>query len=213
MVQQDEHLNDLHEIRSMMERSSRFVSLSGLSGVFAGSFALLAALAVFLFQRDFFWGRYYNNGIFIREELLSRGDFTKFLIFILVVGTITLVLALSAGVIFTARNAKRKGLPYWDKSGKRMIINLFIPLITGGLFCLVLLYHKQIYLLAPATIIFYGLALINASKYICEIVLGLIASIFIGYGLVFWTIGFGILHIIYGSLMYFRYERFDNKSK
>lgn len=222
MDQQDEHLKDLQEIRSMMERSSRFVSLSGLSGVFAGSFALLAALAVFLFQRDFFWGHYFNHGIFLQEELIGGAEFSRFLTFILLVGIITLILALSAGVLFTARNAKRKGLPYWDNSGKRMVINLFIPLVSGGLFCLALLYHKQIYLIAPVTLIFYGLALVNASKYtiddirylgICEIVLGLMASVFIGYGLIFWAIGFGILHIIYGSLMYRKYEGFDNKSK
>lgn len=222
MDQNDEHLKDLQEIRSIMERSSRFVSLSGLSGVFAGCFALLAAAAVFLYKQDFFWGRYYNHGIFLREDLISGVEFSKFLIFIILDGTITLLLALSAGIFFTARNAKRKGLPYWDKTGKRMVINLFIPLVTGGLFCLVLLYHRQIYLIAPVTLIFYGLALINASKYsiddirylgICETVLGLIASIFIGYGLIFWAIGFGILHIIYGSTMYWKYERFDNKSK
>lgn len=222
MVQKDEHLKDLQEIRSIMERSSRFISLSGLSGVFAGSFALLAALAVFLYQKDFFWGRYYNHGIFLREELIRGMEFKRFLTFILLDGTITLLLALSAGIFFTARNAKRKGLPYWDNSGKRMVINLFIPLVAGGLFCLVLLFHKQIYLIAPVTLIFYGLALINASKYtiddirylgICEIVLGLIASLYIGYGLIFWAIGFGVLHIIYGSTMYWKYERFDNKSK
>jgi hypothetical protein len=222
MVQQDEHLNDLQEIRSIMERSSRFISLSGLSGIFAGSFALIGALAVFLYKQDFFWGRYYNNGISLRGELISGAEFSKFLTFILIDGIITLLLALAAGVFFTARNAKRKGMPYWDNTGKRMVINLFIPLVAGGLFCLALLYHKQIYLIAPVTLIFYGLALINASKYtiddirylgICEIILGLLASLFVGYGLVFWVLGFGVLHIIYGSIMYLKYERFDNKSK
>jgi len=67
---------------------------------------------------------------------------------------------------------------------------------------------------APLTLIFYGLALVNASKYtlseirsfgIAEIVLGLIAMAFIGYGLLFWAIGFGLLHIIYGIIMHVRY--------
>lgn len=222
MDQKNEHLQDLHEIRSIMERSSRFISLSGLSGIFAGFCALLGALAVFVYQQDFFYGRYYNQGIFLKEDLISGVEFSKFLTFIMAVGFLTLLLALFFGVFFTTRNARKKGLPFWDSSAKRMIINLFIPLLTGGLFCLVLLYHRQIYLIAPATLIFYGLALINASKYtiddirylgISEIVLGLIASIFVGYGLLFWAFGFGILHIIYGSKMYWKYERFDNKSK
>lgn len=222
MDQKNEHLQDLHEIRSIMERSSRFISLSGLSGIFAGFCALIGAFAVYFYQQDFFYGRYYNHGIFLKEDLISGVEFSKFLTFIMVVGSLTLLLALFFGVFFTTRNAKKKGLPFWDSSAKRMLINLFIPLITGGFFCLVLLYHRQIYLIAPATLIFYGLALINASKYtiddirylgISEIVLGLIASVFIGYGLLFWAFGFGILHIIYGSKMYWNYERFDNKSK
>jgi hypothetical protein len=42
---------------------------------------------------------------------------------------------------------------------------------------------------------------------ICEIGLGLIASIYMGYGLLFWAVGFGVLHIIYGIVMYMKYER------
>ena len=65
-------------------------------------------------------------------------------------------------------------------------------------------------------LIFYGLALINSSKYtffeirylgIAEIVLGLIASVFVSSGLILWAAGFGLLHIIYGIIMYYKYER------
>ncbi len=222
MDPKNEHLQDLHEIRSIMERSSRFISLSGLSGIFAGLSALFGALAVYLYQEDFFYGRYYHHGIFSNDDLMSGVELSNLQSFILLVGLNTLILALFFGVFFTTRNARKKGLPFWDNSAKRMISNLFIPLVAGGLFCLVLLYHKQVYLIAPTTLIFYGLALINASKYtiddirylgICEIILGLVASVFVGYGLILWAVGFGILHIIYGSIMYWKYERFDNKSK
>jgi hypothetical protein len=127
-----------------------------------------------------------------------------------------LVSSLLVGTLLTIRNSKRKGIKIWDNSTKRLLINLAIPLIAGGLFCLVLLFHGIIGLVAPATLIFYGLALLNASKYtfddirylgLCEIVLGLAGSFFIGYGLLFWSIGFGLLHIIYGAVMYFKYER------
>ena len=132
------------------------------------------------------------------------------------VGSIVLVLALSFGVYFTTRNARRKGLPVFDVIAKRMLVNLFIPLVTGGLFCIVLLYHNLLYLVAPSTLVFYGLALINASKYthndirylgICEIILGLIGLLFAGYGLLIWAFGFGVLHIVYGIVMYNKYER------
>ena len=110
----------------------------------------------------------------------------------------------------------KKEQKIWDALTRRLLINLMIPLITGGLFCLALFYHGYIALIAPATLIFYGLALINSSKYtfndvrylgISEIVLGMIALFMLGYGLEVWAIGFGLLHILYGSLMYFKYER------
>jgi uncharacterized membrane protein HdeD (DUF308 family) len=71
--------------------------------------------------------------------------------------------------------------------------------------------------LAPsATLVFYGLALINASKYtvrdvfylgICEIVLGVLSMFLTGFTLLFWALGFGILHILYGTIMYFKYDK------
>ena len=114
------------------------------------------------------------------------------------------------------RNSIQKGVPIWGTMAKLTLINLFIPLIAGGIFCLVLLYHHIISLVAPATLVFYGMALFNAGKYtlkeirvlgILEMLLGLIACFFVGYGLIFWAVGFGILHIIYGTVMYTRYER------
>ena len=222
MDNQNEHLKNLQEIRSIMERSTRFISLSGLTGVFAGTVALLGALAVFVYQREFFFSRYQSQGVFLPEELMSGSELTRFIIFSFVDAFVVLVLALSFGVFFTTRNARRKGLPFWDATVKRMLVNLFIPLVAGGVFCLILLYHHLIYLIAPSTLIFYGLALINASKYtltdvrylgICEIILGLVAMIFVGYGLIFWAIGFGVLHIVYGLAMYIKYERATDKSK
>lgn len=222
MDQQNEHLKNLQEIRSIMERSSRFISLSGLSGIFAGLTALLSALAVYFYKQDFFLGRYNNGGVFISQDLISGNELKNFIIFLLIDGAVTLLLAILFGIIFTMRNAKRKGLPIWDSTTKRLLINLFIPLIAGGVFALILLFHHLVFLVAPVTLIFYGLALINASKFtlneifylgLCEIALGLIAAIFVGYGLIFWAIGFGILHIIYGTSMYFKYERTDIKSK
>lgn len=221
MENENVHLSHLKEIRSIMEKSSQFLSLSGLAGVFAGSFALLGSLVVFIYKYDFFFGRYYNGGVFLSEDLISGAELAKFITFIIATGSVVLVLALLSGFYFTSRNAKRKELPLWSSSTKRMLINLFIPLVAGGIFSMALLFHNLLYLLAPATLIFYGLALVNASKYtlrdirylgLSEIVLGIVASFFVGYGLIFWAFGFGILHILYGSLMYLKYERVTNQS-
>jgi hypothetical protein len=216
MESKNEHLESLKEIRAIMEKSSQFLSLSGLSGVFIGLVAIMGAFSIYLFKYDFFFGRYYDGGVFVNEQLLSGKEYIDFLVFSSIIGIIVLVLAITFGIIFTARNARIKGLPLWSSSARRMLINLFIPLIAGGLFCIALLYHRLIYLIAPATLIFYGLALVNAGKYtlkdirylgIIEIALGILATFMVGYGLIFWSLGFGVLHIAYGLTMYWKYER------
>jgi hypothetical protein len=213
MEDQKEHLQALSDIRSMMERSSRFISLSGLSGVFAGMFALAGA---YFAQAKI--GLYTENYIsMIEMDKSERAQLIDGLIFdLFFIAAGVLIASLLVGTLLTMRNSRKKGIKTWDNTAKRLLINLAIPLGTGGLFCLIMLYHGDLGLIAPATLIFYGLALINASKYtfndirylgICEIILGLTASFYIGYGLFFWAAGFGILHIVYGAVMYFKYER------
>ncbi|MBL4658106.1 MAG: hypothetical protein JKX73_08915 [Flavobacteriales bacterium] len=212
MTEQEEHIENLTEIRNLMERSTRFISLSGLSGVAAGLSALVGAAVAY---RHFGYHAYFPDFyryIFTEADLV-RLDFLQFL-FALSIGV--LVSALGLGFLFTWRRTKRKGESMWNQSARLLLWHLAVPLVTGGLFCIILLLHGEVYLLAPTTLVFYGLALINASKYtlndiqylgISEIILGLIACVYVGYGLVFWALGFGILHIVYGTVMYFKYER------
>ena len=207
------HLDTLQEIRSLMERSSRFISLSGLSGVAAGSFALIGALMAYLYLDISPFDNevsYYVAGIGTSKWGMD------YITFFLLDATLVLIAALSVGIFFTTRKARQKGQKIWDALTRRLLLNLSIPLFAGGIFCLALLYHGYNGLIAPSTLIFYGLALVNASKYtlndvkylgISEIILGLFSVFFIGYGLEFWAIGFGVLHILYGGLMYLKYER------
>lgn len=197
---------DLSHIRSIMEKSSRFISLSGLSGVFIGMFAILGAIYVyFAFQRE---GIDYFDGY-------SKTYHLDFVLELIVVALVVLGLSLASAIFLTMRKSKQKSLPIWTTSTKNLLVNFSIPLVTGGLFCLGLIYHNLLVFLAPVTLIFYGLALINAEKYtysdikylgICEVFLGLVSMFFLGYGLVFWVIGFGVLHIIYGLIMYKKYQ-------
>ncbi len=208
----NEHLNDIREIRTMMERSSRFISLSGLSGVCAGLFALAGALAAY---RHFGMGL--TDQTYIGYSVDENGEMSRdFYTFFFADGISVLLLSLVAGFFFTRRKAKKQGLAVWDRTARRLVISLLIPLMAGGFFCLILLNHGIVGLIAPVTLIFYGLALLNASKYtfrdiyflgISQVALGLIASLYIGYGLLFWAFGFGVLHIVYGILMYYKYER------
>ncbi len=217
MNEHNQHLETLTEIRALMEKSTRFLSLSGLSGVAAGTFALIGAALVYLYldAGPFDGERYLEN-----RHLQAGGpkkwgmDYYTFLI---VDAAAVMICAVLSGFYFTWKKAKKKGEPLFNASAKRLALNLALPLATGGIFCLILLLkYKWVGIIAPATLIFYGLTLLNASKYtlddirylgICEIILGLIATWYMGYGLLFWSIGFGVLHIVYGIYMYQKYER------
>lgn len=198
--------DDLQHIRRMMEQSSRFISLNGLSGVVAGLIALLgAAAALYLFKKN---GVAYFDGY---RDVYSLSLVKELVLLALCI----LVLAVGFGIFFTVQKNKKQGHTIWNTVTKHLLLNLAVPLIAGGLFCMALLYHGTMAFVAPATLVFYGLALVNASKYTysdvqylgyCEIFLGIVAMFLIGYGLVFWALGFGVLHIVYGIVMYRKYK-------
>jgi hypothetical protein len=201
----------IDEIKNLMERSSRFISLSGLSGISAGIVALIgAAIAYFYINLNLeYFDSYYNLRSITSHKIPST------ILFLIIDGMIVLFFSLTFAILFTVRRANQKGLKVWTRTTRILLYNLAIPLFTGGIFCVILIYYQFVFLIAPVTLIFYGLSLLNASKYtlpeiqwlgISEISLGLVAGFIPHFGLFFWTVGFGILHIIYGSVMYFRYE-------
>ncbi|GAB3717373.1 hypothetical protein GCM10027592_59430 [Spirosoma flavus] len=217
MRESHEHLQTLTEIRSLMERSSKFLSLSGLSGVSAGLVALGGALIVYLRLRtNWLTALSYDAMSYDRLKRFDDVSNQTLVEFLVKVALGVLALALLSGTYFTVRKAKRQGLRVWNKSSQRLLWALSVPLATGGAFCVALLYYKLIWLAFPATLIFYGLALLNGSKYTfrdveslayCEMGLGLLSLCFPGYNLLTWAIGFGVLHIVYGMAMYYKYER------
>ena len=202
------YLDDITEIKNMMSRSSRFISLSGLSGILAGVYALVAAGIARTILNP-----YFEPHAPVEDSYRDASEIIPKLTFL---ASATVVLAVLTGIWLTVRKAKKNDQKIWDATSKRLVFNFMIPLVSGGLFCLVLLQYGLIGLVAPATLIFYGLACVNAAKYtfgdirylgIANIIIGLISTQFIGYGLYFWALGFGVLHIVYGSLMYFKYDR------
>ena len=201
-----EYHNDLKHIRNIMERSTTFLSLSGLSGVGAGFAALAGVLVTFFIldrnQISYFDGK--PNSINPETEIE-----------IAIVALITLVLGLTSGLWFSWQKSQKQNLPFWTASARELLTAGAVPLLAGGLFSIILWKYDLFFLIAPAMLIFYGLALLSASKYthkdifylgFCEVVLGLIAALVPGYGLVFWGLGFGILHIFYGTMMYYKYK-------
>lgn len=216
MIEQEQSLRQLQHIRNMMERSSRFISLSGLSGIAAGACALVGAY----FANEIIakgeghsirlQTRYFYEGITAGELMGSR---------LLMVAFITFIAALALAFVFTYIRSRKNNIPLWGSAAKRVMINVAIPMVAGGFYILREIQLGNLGLVAPGCLIFYGLALVNASKYTfveirylgyLQLLLGIANCWFIGYGLYFWAAGFGILHIIYGGLMWLKYERTGN---
>ena len=201
MKEERDYIQDIAEIRSMMERSSKFLSLSGWAGIMAGIYALAGA-----------WIAHSVYGFYPDEIFYTSPNLTN----VVLLATGILVLALVSAIVDSRRKAQKRDEKAWNATSRRLLASMAVPLFGGGLLILALLSKGLIGLIAPLTLLFYGLALYNAGNYtikevrlmgVVQIVLGLINSWFIGYGLLFWVLGFGVVHIVYGIYMHFRYER------
>lgn len=194
MSEQD-YLKDISEIKNLMHRSSRFISLSGLSGIFAGVYALIGAAITYLYLLP--------EGDYL---VLHSWNFRMIAFTLILVAVLTIITAF----LLTTRKAKKNNEKIWDKTTRRLLFNFLIPLVTGGIYILIKLNSQHYGLTGSLMLIFYGLALVNASKYTVgnikylgyvQIVLGLICAAQPGYGFWLWVLGFGVMHIVYGALM------------
>ncbi|MDB5191823.1 MAG: hypothetical protein JWQ96_1386 [Segetibacter sp.] len=216
MDNQQEHLNALQDIRQMMQRSNRFISLSGWSGISAGVCALVGAFFAYnTMHRQGYYTTHGYSGKAIRGEYSLVSLINEPLV---IIAAFTFVAAFFLAFLFTYIRSKKQNIPIWGITARRLLFNVSVPMLVGGMFILRLIQYNVEGLVAPASLIFYGLALINASKYTlneirnlgyAQVVLGIINCYAIGYGLFFWAIGFGVLHIFYGVFMWWKYERTD----
>lgn len=208
MKEEQDYIQDLTEIRSMMERSSKFMSLSGLAGVMAGIYALGGVWIVY--------SVYNFNPHEIVYRTTSSGGLFPYQLQVIIVALSVLILAIGTAIFLSYRKANKRDEKAWNATSRRMIVNMGIPLVTGGILILIFLSKGFLGLIAPLTLLFYGLALYSASKFtygdvkflgLIQICLGLAGAWLVEYALLLWAIGFGIAHIIYGIYMHFRYER------
>ena len=198
----EDYLKDISEIKTLMNKSSRFISLTGLSGILAGIYALIgAALAYWLVA---------NSG---RDYLILDGKTFRLVILdLLIVGA----LSIGTAIFLTTKKAKKNDEKIWDALTKRLLKSFIIPLLAGAIYIIIILKQQRYGQTGALMLLFYGLALLNASKYTLgdikylgytQIILGLICAIYPGYGFWFWVLGFGIMHIVYGATMYYKYDR------
>ncbi|MDY8138569.1 hypothetical protein [Aquimarina sp. 2201CG5-10] len=194
----EDYLKDITEIKDMMNKSSRFFSLSGLSGILAGIYALIGAAVA-----------YYLVSISGRDYLILDGKIFNYILLDLV---IVAFLSVLTGIALSIRKARKNNETLWNGTSRRLLAAFLVPLVTGGIYIIIKIFSNHYGLTGSLMLIFYGLALVNASKYTIgnvkylgyiEIVLGLICAIYPGYGFWFWVLGFGVMHIVYGSLIYF----------
>lgn len=207
MATEQKYINDLTEIRSMMERSTRFLSLTGWSGILAGVYALAGAFIAYRMMSA--------DGSELIPLWVAPSELSNFTGFILLAIAV-LVFALGTAIILSRLKTQKSGERLWNPASRRLVFNLAVPLVTGGIFIFILVSKGLPGLIAPVSLIFYGLALLNASKFtfeevkyfgIIEIFLGLLASYYFEYGLFFWALGFGLMHIVYGIYMHLKYEK------
>ena len=206
-MKENNYIQDITEIRSMMERSSKFLSLSGWAGILAGIYALAGALIaykVFDFNPDKIVFNFADGGT------------SALYINIILLATVVLFLALGTAIYFSYKKSDKRGERLWTPTTRRLLINMAVPMAAGGILIIILMVNGLTGLVAPFSLLFYGIALFNASRltikeveilgYV-QILLGLAGSLFVEYGLLLWALGFGVAHIIYGVYMYYKYER------
>jgi len=201
-----QELETLQDIRQIMERSSRFISLSGWSGIAAGCCALIGAALAYPIISE----RHISGGFYAAHEMRC----------LLWLAAATFVAALGLAIFFSYLRAKRLQVSVWGSSTKRLLWSVALPLAAGGALLVKMGSLGYFGLLAPGCLLIYGIALFSGSKqtlsevkYLgyAQILLGLIGLCFVGNGLLFWTIGFGFFHIIYGIFMWLRHERKHEK--
>ncbi len=217
MNEQQQTLDTLKDIRKIMDSSSRFISLSGWSGVAAGTCALVGAWVANQTIADsplrgLTRSDYYRRGIAIDE--MGYTDTLGGKLFLIAAFTFTA--AFLSAFFFTWLRSRKTQTPLFGLASRRLTMAVGIPMIAGGLYLFSLIKAGAVGYIAPGCLIFYGLALINASRYTlseirylgyCQLILGFINLQMLGFGILFWTFGFGVLHIVYGIYMWYKYER------
>ncbi len=208
MKDKNDYLKDLAEIRSMMERSSKFMSLSGWAGTIAGFYALLAAAATYFY--------FDVNPTKMMYTVETDPEFMAVIPNVAYAGLTAMVFAIGNAIALSSKNAGKKGESVWNAASKQLVANMAVPLSSGAVLILILMNYGLYGLVAPLTLIFYGLALFHAGKFtfddvkilgLIQVILGLAASFLLDYSLMIWAFGFGVVHIVYGTYMYYRYER------
>jgi heme/copper-type cytochrome/quinol oxidase subunit 2 len=211
-MENKEVLNTLSEIRDLMQKSSKFLTLSGISAVLVGVYACVAAVIAYSILGSE-GGLPWDFAEFPKLQVNTpyRLQLMEFFAVVLI------LLCLATVYAFSYRKAKKQQTPLvFNITARRFLWSFFLPMIVGGILCIALIYRQKYGLTSDVMLIFYGIALVNASSYTysnarflgyAELALGLTDSFINGHALLFWTLGFGVFHIVYGIFIHLKYDR------
>lgn len=193
-------LKDLYEINSIIDRSKRYTSISGVSIGIAGVFAII--------------GLFMANGV-LKGEF---GNFTtsqRELVCMYIFGLV-LVLSLLVMFILSSFKSVKSGEKIWNDKALKCLYSFFYPIATGGILSFLSYQNQQSDVVLSIQLIFYGLACIAGSPFSFKefkwlgigcLILGITSVVFPYYNLIFWGIGFGLFNIGYGLYIHFKYEK------
>lgn len=208
-MSQDDVLKDLSHIRSLMEKSTKFISISGLSGILAGVYTLIA-VAFVGWRLKIPWLVFGDSS---HAQMLFL-DFSDPLSTMVITGALLLLISLATGVYLALKKAEKTGQAAWNPASRVLLLSVAAPLLTGGAVAILSLIQGYYHVLAPCFLIFYGLALYSGSHFSfkelrvlggLQIILGLLAYGYMPFGLLFFALGFGVLHILYGAIIIKKY--------
>ena len=129
-IQEKDQLAAIQDMRDMMEKSSKFLSLSGLAGILVGIIAIIGgAIVYWILDMSITQLNYL-------EYILPFDDYStsKQIHYLILDAVIVLVLAFIIGVIFAKKNATKRGLSIWDATSRRLLYNMFLPVLFGAVF-------------------------------------------------------------------------------
>lgn len=201
MNQQKAAQKTLEEIKEMMSQSSKFISLSGLSGIVIG---LLTILSVYIFSTQ-----YQINPLDGEAQALSSLTENE-LLRLYNASVVLLIFSLIITFLMSKHKAKKEGKDIWGPASRQLISSMALPFSFGFLFCSIL-FFKAPDMVLPLSLLVYGFSLFSGSRNtlnsiktfgIIQMSLSVICLLFSGYSILIWTLGFGLSHAIYGAFMH-----------
>lgn len=187
---------NLRVIRDLMERSTKYSTFSGLSGVLAGTASITGCIVTHLLQRRF-------------------PDPASFRIPFLLTWSLVILCAIGGDFLLTKRRATRVGKRIVSRLGKQMVIASAPGLGTGALLTLYFLSHNLLADIFPMWMLAYGIAVCAVglfsqrevswlgAAFLAAGTITLLLPLFgltalPALGLIMMAVTFGGFHIVYG---------------